>query len=155
VKNKGLIAEKKVERYFSEHLFAMFKPDTIGSLTTTDGDGKSSISSSVKGGIPTINIRLPGEPELPPLSDEIDWSFSFSNRSIDNVKLQDRLTNNAMYGKAVFLPSKEILSFFDGFLALSVKRELQFDETYSDLALNLSTPKLKVVPSFIQNAYLT
>ena len=152
VKNQGGIAEKKVEQYFSEHIRAIFKPDKVGSLTTNDSDGKSHLSSSFVGSIPTITVKMPDDPTIPPIVDEIEWSFSFSNRSIDNIKLQDRLTSNATYGKSVFLPSKEIVSFFEGFLALYEKREVSFDETYRDLALHLSSPKLKATPAIIQRS---
>lgn len=152
VKNQGLISDQKVERYFSEHIRDIFKPDKIGSLATSNSDGKGSVSGTVIGSIPTISIGYNPPRSLP---DGITWQFTFSNRSKDNVvidKLQDRLTSNASYGKSVFLPSKEILSFFEGFLALYEKREIAFDETYKDLALHLSTPKLKTTPPLLKNA---
>lgn len=151
VKNQSLVSDQKVERYFSERLQNTFKPDKVGSLTTTGSDGKSNVSALVSGSIPTLSFRMPNEPEMPPLSDEIKWEFSFSNRSIDNVVLQERLTSNALYGKGLYIPSKEIISFFEGFLAFYEKHESQFDETFRDLALNLSTTKLKKPPEFIKH----
>ena len=47
------------------------------------------------------------------------------------------------YGRAVYLPSKRDALVFDGFIALYQKRELAFDETFYDLAINLSLPALK------------
>ncbi|MEI6335882.1 MAG: AAA family ATPase [Methylococcaceae bacterium] len=150
VKNQSLVSDQKVERYFSERLQNIFKPDKVGNLTTTGSDGKSNVSTLVSGNIPTVSIRMPNEPETLPLPDEIKWEFSFSNRSIDNVVLQERLTRNAIYGKGLYIPSKEMLSFFEGFLASYEKREFQFDETFRDLALNLLTTKLKKPPEFIK-----
>jgi len=150
VKNQSLVSDQKVERYFSERLQNIFKPDKVGNLTTTGSDGKSNVSTLVSGNIPTVSIRMPNEPETLPLPDEIKWEFSFSNRSIDHVVLQERLTRNAIYGKGLYIPSKEMLSFFEGFLASYEKREFQFDETFRDLALNLSTTKLKTPPAFIK-----
>lgn len=154
VKNQNLISDQKIERYFSEHIRDIFKPDKLGSLTHTNSDGKSSVSATLIGSIPTVYIRTPNDPEIiAPVSDDIAWQFSFSNRSKDNVvldKVQDRLTTNASYGKGVYLPSKEMISFFEGFLALYEKRETAFDETYRDLALHLSATKLKKPPAFIQ-----
>lgn len=152
VKNKSLVSDAKVEHYFSERLLNLFKPDKIGSLTTVDSDGKSNVSALMSGTIPTVTIRMPNEPQTPPLSDKIKWDFSFSNHSIDNVNvvLQERLTSNASYGKGIYLPSKEMISFFEGFLAAYENREFQFDETYRDLALSLSANKLKNPPKFIE-----
>ncbi len=150
VKNQSLVSDQKVERYFSERLQNIFKPDKVGNLTTTGSDGKSNVSTLVSGSIPTVLIRMPNEPETQSLPDEIKWEFSFSNRSIDNVVLQERLTRNAIYGKGLYIPSKEMLSFFEGFLASYEKREFQFDETFRDLALNLLTTKLKKPPEFIK-----
>ncbi len=45
--------------------------------------------------------------------------------------------------KALFLPSRELLSMFDGFLAAYTKRELSFDETYFDACLALSASVLR------------
>jgi AAA15 family ATPase/GTPase len=43
----------------------------------------------------------------------------------------------------LFIPSKEILSFFNGFLALFNRREVSFDGTYQMLAESLDLPPLK------------
>ena len=50
---------------------------------------------------------------------------------------------NAVATKAIFLPSREIISIFEGFLALYNRRETSFDATYYYLAesLNISKPK--------------
>jgi energy-coupling factor transporter ATP-binding protein EcfA2 len=157
VKDKNAISEQKVERYFSERLQNIFKPDKVGSLSTSGGDGKSRVSASVFGSIPTVSIKMPYDSETLPVSDETIWQFMFSNRSIDNVALQtqERLTGNAIYGKGVYLPSKEMISFFEGFLAAYENREFQFDETYRDLALHLSANKLKKPPAFIKQELKT
>lgn len=150
VNNQSLFSDQKVERFFSERLQNIFKPDKVGNLTTTGSDGKSNVSALVSGNIPSVSIRMPNERETQSLPDQIKWEFSFSNRSIDNVVLQERLTSNAIYGKGLYIPSKEMLSFFEGFLASYEKREFQFDETFRDLALNLLTTKLKKPPEFIK-----
>ena len=43
----------------------------------------------------------------------------------------------------IFIPSKEVLSFYGGFVALYEKREVDFDSTYRALCLHLSTPLLR------------
>jgi len=106
----------------------------------------------VEGSIPTVSITTQGESALPPVEDNIEWAFRFSDRAEKKVnvdKLQERLTSNANYGRSVYLPSKEMVSFFDGFLSLYETHELQFDETFRDLALKLSSPKLKEKPQLL------
>lgn len=157
VKNQGLISAQKIERYFSDRFLQIFKPDKLGSLTTTGSDGKSSVLGTFIGSIPTLSFRMTDETEMPPLPDDTTWQFSFSNRSKDHVVLeavQERLCSNAVYGKGVYLPSKEMVSFYEGFLALYEKHETQFDEIYKDLALHLSTPKLKTPPAILNKRAL-
>jgi len=57
------------------------------------------------------------------------------------------VTENSLYETyapvPLFIPPKEMLSFFEGFSSLYLKRELLIDETYFDLAQALETPNLK------------
>lgn len=148
----GVISDQKIEHYFSKRLSSIFKPDKVGNLTTSGSDGKSRVSASVFGSIYSSLFRTPEQSEKPVMSDETVWQFTFSNRSIDNVvaQLQDRLIGKENYSKGVYLPSKEMISFFEGFLPAYENREFQFDETYRDLALHLSATKLKKPPAFIK-----
>lgn len=45
--------------------------------------------------------------------------------------------------RSVFLPSREILSIYPGFVSLYKDREVSFDETYYDACLALGTPGLR------------
>lgn len=153
VKNKNSISKEAIERYIAERLQNIFKPDKIGNLSRSDSDGKTEVTGIVEGSIPTISITVQGEQPLPPMEDNIEWEFRFSGRAETKVvvdKLQERLTSNAQYGGSVYLPSKEMMSFFDGFLSIYEKYELQFDETFRELALKLSSPKLKERPQLIE-----
>ncbi len=152
VKNQSLISDVKFAHYFSERLQKLFKPDKIGSLVSVGSGSKSNVSALVGAFLP-VPILFGNIPGIPMPSDETRWNLSFSNRSVDNVVLetQERLTGNIIYGKGIYLPSKEMISFFEGFLAAYENREFQFDETYRDLALNLSANKLKNPPQFIKH----
>ncbi len=149
VKNKNLLSKEEIERHISNRLMNIFKPDKIGNLTSSDSKDKTVVTGRVKGTIPTVSITLPGEKPNQSVEYIIDWEFQFSahaKKSAKVNKLQKRLTSNARYGSSVYLPSKEMVSFFDGFLALYDNRELHFDETFKDLALKLSSPKLRNKP---------
>ncbi len=50
--------------------------------------------------------------------------------------------------KSVFIPAKEILSFYEGFIPLYENRETSFDAIYYHLAKALSLPNLKNIESY-------
>lgn len=43
----------------------------------------------------------------------------------------------------VFIPTKEVLSFMQGFTSLYDRREISFDETYRDICVQLDLPKVR------------
>ena len=133
-------SKERLENYFSDRIKHIFKADKIGNLANSDSDGK-------------CNVGLWYSPlsKHTSIVDESDWRFSFSNRAKDKVSIDGyNFSYTQNYGKALYLPTKEVVSFFEGFLAAYENREFQFDETYRDLALNLSANKLKNPPKFIE-----
>ena len=145
LKKDQTLSNERVEHYFSERLRHIYKPDKMGSLTKSESDGKSSVQGYC---IPWAKLATP---ELG--LNEIDWAFTFSNRSKDKISLHSYgVLEGPNYGESIYLPSKEMVSFFEGFLALYEKREISFDETYRDLALHLSSLKLKTTPALIKQA---
>lgn len=54
-----------------------------------------------------------------------------------------RTWNRMGVHSAVFIPSREALAMFEGFMAAYQRRELSFDETYYDLCLALSASPLR------------
>ena len=61
--------------------------------------------------------------------------------SIDN--------NIVFYEKdSIFIPAKEILSFYEGFVSLYENREISFEKIYYDLANSLSLSNLKNIESY-------
>jgi len=84
---------------------------------------------------------------------KIDFNFILKEKqqmSIDRDKLIEKL-----YKKdALFLPAKEMISFYTGFS--SIYNQTSFDETFRDLALNLGklVPKNRVLEKFEENILL-
>ncbi len=140
-------SKERMENYFSERVRHIYKPDKVGNLSTSDSDGKSKVDGSCISFGADINFVV---------RDEVNWKLTFSSRSKDNISLEYFIDSNveSPSGKSIFLQAREIISVFEGFLALYEKREIPFDETYRDLALHLSTPELKVEPEFL-TAYLS
>jgi len=102
VKDHKIVSEQKVERYFSKHLRAIYKPDKVGSLTKNNSDGKSRASAIVSVSHSYKNIYVKGDEFHH--TGEIKWEFIFSNRAKDNIvqdKTQDKLTDTALNNKSV------------------------------------------------------
>jgi len=57
--------------------------------------------------------------------------------------VQDRANYEQFKAEAVFIPTKEVLSFMKGFNSLYEKYELSFDQTYQDICLMLDLPEVR------------
>ncbi|MCP5518980.1 MAG: AAA family ATPase [Verrucomicrobiales bacterium] len=66
---------------------------------------------------------------------------SFRLSSLD--KVSEAKSNVGALQEAAFLPSREVLALFEGFVAAYEKRELSFDETFRDICLALSEKQLR------------
>ncbi len=69
-------------------------------------------------------------------------SATFFNNSKELV-IQDQVNYNQYKAEAVFIPTKEVLSFMKGFNSLYEKYELSFDQTYQDICLLLDLPEIR------------
>jgi energy-coupling factor transporter ATP-binding protein EcfA2 len=68
--------------------------------------------------------------------------FNFTKSSKYEVNIED-IPPKFYKKEVIFIPAKEILSHFKGFIATYNKREIAFDKTTNDLALELDLPLLK------------
>lgn len=75
-------------------------------------------------------------------TDEQRIALTFSSNSKALV-IDDRPQANRDGAEAVFIPTKEILSFMKGFNSLYEKYGLSFDQTYQDISLLLDLPELR------------
>ncbi|GGF10511.1 AAA family ATPase [Hymenobacter cavernae] len=74
-----------------------------------------------------------------------DWTVSES--SMLSYKLP---SGNGEVGIPIFIPPKEVLSFFPGFISLNNKYRLSFDITYANLFDALALPLLRQPPLFVE-----
>lgn len=51
---------------------------------------------------------------------------------------------------SIFIPTTEMLSHADGFLALNEKYHLPFDGTQVDIVINASLPEAKIIPNYME-----
>jgi energy-coupling factor transporter ATP-binding protein EcfA2 len=59
------------------------------------------------------------------------------------LAIQDRTNYEQYQAEAVFIPTKEVLSFMKGFNSLYEKYGLSFDQTYQDICLLLDLPEVR------------
>ena len=85
------------------------------------------------------------------------WRSEYDNLSLDEyhdlsvqITISDYLDekiDKSIYSdlrvRSVFIPPKEVLSFYYGFISLYEKREVDYDLTYPELCRELSTPLLR------------
>ncbi|MFZ2405930.1 MAG: AAA family ATPase, partial [Methylobacter sp.] len=79
------------------------------------------------------------------------FNFIRSSHSDENQIMvdEDDLQIEDFFEKScVFIPAKEMLSFYEGFVSLYENRETSFDEIYYNLAKALSLPVLKNIQSY-------
>jgi AAA15 family ATPase/GTPase len=69
-------------------------------------------------------------------------SATFFNNS-RALAIQDHVNYEQYQAEAVFIPTKEVLSFMKGFNSLYEKYGLSFDQTYQDICLLLDLPEIR------------
>lgn len=67
-------------------------------------------------------------------------------------KLTDAKGDVGPLQKAAFLPSREVLALYEGFISAYLMRELSFDETFYDICVSLSASQLRGSRSETVNA---
>jgi hypothetical protein len=135
------------EAYLDERLAGLFRVSDIGGLIRRGHKNGARLTAAVGGHIPTIQFRMPSDPPFrsPGLPEPMPWDIQIK-RSKDQParvvagQVPDAAATNAFVPRAVFVPSKEIVSLFKGLIGLfEGYRNFPLDDTYRDLAVSLST----------------
>lgn len=120
--NGSVLEAEKLENRLASKLAGVFRPegDHIGRLVQR-GTGRRSAEVSAK----FTNGKKCG----------------FKLSSFD--KITEAKSDVGALQEAAFLPSREVLALYEGFIAAYEKRELSFDETFRDICLSLSEKQLR------------
>lgn len=122
---KQTTSKEQFEYILAENIIHYFKPDLIGNL----------VNKNIISGKSTVGIEINGK----------KLSFSFSTTSKTTVKIEkDDKWDDCQF---IYIPPREMFSLFEGFIGLSSKRELTFDQTYINLAHSLALPVLRDLES--------
>jgi energy-coupling factor transporter ATP-binding protein EcfA2 len=120
--NGSVLDTEKLEHRLAKKLAGVFRPenDRIGRLVQR-GTGQNSA--------------------------EVTASFTNGRKCGFRLSTQDRISSAGSdvgaLQEAAFLPSREVLALYEGFIAAYEKRELSFDETFRDICLALSQGQLR------------
>ncbi len=116
-------AEGKLStRAIRDKLESVFKPDHLGRLVhRRPGVNTASARASLSKG---------------------HLGFSLSSHSTAPLRLKWKRALKPE-ASAIFIPTREALALFEGFISLYQNREVAFDETYYDLCLALALPALR------------
>lgn len=123
-KNKPETSEEGLEATLTAKLLRLFMPldDKLGKLHHQGAADQGYLSARFAGG---QNIAA-----------------TFFNNS-KALAIQDRTHYEQYQADAVFIPTKEVLSFMKGFNSLYEKYGLSFDQTYQDICLLLDLPEIR------------
>ena len=109
-----------VQELLRQKLFSIFKPDAVGRLVRRQrGQNNARVQLQSAGAI-----------------------FDFALSTQGNISLTS-YRDSAVADPVVYLPVREFLSIYPGFIAAYQKRETAFDETYYDLAVALDARPLR------------
>ena len=92
-----------------------------------------------------------------PINEDLHWEISLShtnevtlestNAELADSTIPDTALVNTCVPKSLFIPSKEIVSLYEGLIALLDRYEIKLDATYGDLARSMNGPQLAWVPA--------
>ncbi len=113
---KSTLEASSYENRLALKLAGVFKPDDDGInrlISRSPGQGNAHVSLATSAG--SVGFELTGKNTLRRVKNDLEGAE-----------------------QSIFLPSREVLAMYEGFLAAYEKRELSFDQTYADVCLALS-----------------
>ena len=142
-------AEGKLGLLYSEKIVNVFKPDALSSLVRYQDrppEGKR-IKLMQLDNFPlcvTLSFQDPVYDCAVKLAPNLRGVFK------DSLSIQ-KMPKKWETHSAVFMPTRELLTIYPGFVSLYEGRYLEFEETYRDTALLLGEPLLKTPPADLIN----
>lgn len=123
-KNKPDTGDDELEAALTAKLLRLFMPldDKLGKMHRHSATDQAYLSARFAGG------------------QKIAATFFNNSKAL---AVQDRTNYEQYKAEAVFIPTKEVLSFMKGFISLYEKYGLSFDQTYQDICLLLDLPEVR------------
>ena len=162
------LTRKRAEEYFAGRIMNLFQPITLANLIRHGSPGPCRIAGRVDGLLPTVVSPGFSAAELKELlaqfpfgclTEPLYWNLAIqpeqdvtltdTNVKLDAAEIPDTAAINTYVPKSLFLPTKEIVSMFEGLLALTLKYEIKLDDTYKDLLASMWLPELSQPPRLL------
>ena len=125
------------------------------------------LAAEVEAFIPAVRITAANEDQthtapmaafpFSSINEDLHWEISLShtnevslestNAELADSTIPDTALVNTCVPKSLFIPSKEIVSLYEGLIALLDRYEIKLDATYGDLARSMNGPQLAWVPA--------
>lgn len=123
-KNKPDTSDDELEAALTAKLLRLFMPldDKLGKIHRQGATDQASLHARFAHG------------------QKIAATFFYNSKAL---AIQDRAKYEQYQTEAVFIPTKEVLSFMKGFNSLYEKYGLSFDQTYQDICLLLDLPEVR------------
>lgn len=122
--NANTPTKTALQKVYAEKLVNVLRPETLGRLARR------------KQGRERCELALSFE------NSELDLDLNFASSSKSEVVI-GKLNKDWQPKAPVFLPTRELLTLYPGFVSIYDSHYLEFDETYRDACLLLGAPALK------------
>ncbi|MEL7358176.1 MAG: AAA family ATPase [Cyanobacteria bacterium J06560_6] len=115
----------ELKAFLTEKLVRLFMPldDKLGKIVRT---GTSKQTAELKAEFA--------------LDEQIQLSFSYNSQTVAIQNAHNYRNHNQ---EPIFITTKEVLSFMEGFNSLYERYKISFDQTYKDVCLSLDLPQLR------------
>jgi Recombinational DNA repair ATPase (RecF pathway) len=117
----------------AENLIAYFKPDKLGNLVHKTVPQPKPLDNA------NTSSRLEANINISIDNKRLEYRFSSIAQTNVSISVDDKWEKI----DSLYIPPREMLSLFEGFIGLTEKREISFDDTYISLAKALNVPLLK------------
>ena len=122
--NTGKPTKRALQKRLAEKMRSVFRPESLGRLTHRR-QGRQRCAVELEFADPSMSV-----------------GFEFASQSISEVTIV-RSTTAWCDRMPVFLPARELLTIYPGFVSLYDTHNLEFEETWRDTCLLLGAPTLK------------
>jgi len=113
-----------LQKAYAEKLLGVFKPDTLGRLASRkQGRARCEVS---------LNFA----------NTDFNTSINFASNAQSDVQVET-LPKQWAEQRALFIPTRELMTIYPGFVALYDMHYVPFEETWRDTCVHLTVPQLK------------
>lgn len=138
----------RVESYLEKRLADLFQVNDLSALLKFRSKGGASIEAHMSWLVSSTKIPMPWKVEIQQRGHKT--KLSVLEFTLDVMYARER---GASFPHQVLVPSKEIVSLFNGFIGIYDKyKNFPLDVSYRDLVAAMSTLELRDSPSLMSNA---